>query len=122
MADQSWQFLSVKAFLEQANWHNVHPLDMDVQGFSSERDLPWQQETVEFFFQNCPWSGVSKYRSVNRLNETLFSLSLSVEDYFNCFVWEKPKIYKAKLNTGNAAKKPEPSEPSFTLNDLSNLF
>ena len=121
----SWKILSVAAFLDQVNWRNSQQLEFGADGATPIQDGPWQTETVEFFFQNCPWSGISRRRLAYQAPEAVFSLSLNVEEYFNCFAWVTPIAHSAPPVVSEKPKKveiPESTEPSFTLNDLSNLF
>lgn len=122
MANMPWQLLSIQDFLAQVNWNNSSLLDPTERSLSSEHGLPWQKETVEFFFKNCPWSEAAQKAQYGTTVSKPFSLSLSVEDYFRCFAWSTPVVIEKKNKKSRSSSVHEQLEPSLSLNDLSNLF
>lgn len=110
----SWQHFSVEEFFSQNNWSGV----ISTKGNDVLQDIPWLCQKIEDFFSNSNWQG----GIFSEIRQTDFSLTLSVEGFFQLFPWESgSKI----AHISNLEPLPEfnlSSNDELTLDNFGNLF
>lgn len=129
-----WQCLSVEEFFSNSNWQGDsrktnRPLQTEQNLSFSERPMPlsfwsrefWQCLTVEQFFSNSYLHDSTLARS-NEPIPTSLSLVFSVNQFFQCFVWEgRPKIASIP-QLEPVSQTTELSANHLKLNDFTDLF
>lgn len=112
----SWQRFSVQEFFRQSNWAG------DSQQVDEKKiieEISWLCLKIEDFFSHSNWQGklLEKFRS----SSLVFSLTLAVSDFFQCFVWEG-KTEIAALPELKSIPESDLADSDITLDDLSELF
>jgi hypothetical protein len=110
-----WQQFSVEEFFKQSNWSGKGELNS--AGILSE--VSWLCQKIEDFFGRSNWSG----ELLSEIARPAFSLTLTVEGFFQIFAWEAsakiaplPKLQHAtELNSGLNADE-------LRLDDFTDLF
>lgn len=112
-----WQSLTVQTFLERYNWSGKPAIFHPEPDESSP--TAWQHQTVNTFFQNLNWTG-QLVKQVSGATSHGFSPRLNVEDFFNCFVWERSPNIASLPDISQAF--PPSDEDDLDLDEFSNLF
>ena len=111
----SWQRFSVQKFFSQSNWEGSQQTTDLNEMF---QEISWLCLKIEEFFSHSNWQGELRAK----ISRPSFSLTLPVDEFWQCFAWEvNPEI--ATLPELQSAPKPD-SLPNdhLKLSDLSDLF
>ena len=117
-----WQKLSVQTFFGDYNWQGPHAvLNQDVHSYPLDQ-RPWQCFTVQEFWTLSNWQGRSRTLANLEEEEATFSLTLTVGQFWQRFVWDgQPQI--AVLPQLDASPSPRQSvDDNQTVSDFLNLF
>lgn len=116
MSDSSsWQNFSVQEFFGQSNWEGDHHTK-DLDGMFQE--ISWLCLKIEDFFSHSNWQG----ELAAKIGLPAFSITLPVNEFFQCFVWEINPQIAALPELESTPESNSSADDNLTLDDLSNLF
>ncbi len=111
----SWQRFSVQKFFNQSNWEGAQQTkDLD----EMFQEISWLCLKIEDFFNHSNWQGELRAK----VSRSSFSLTLSVNEFWQCFNWEENPQIAALPELKSAPKSDSFADNNITLEDLSDLF
>ena len=119
----SWECLSVAEFLHGSNWQGLPPKP-EATNLQHEALENWQTLLTKEFFSFGNWEGRSISTSSNNRQPKVFSLTLPVAEFFQCFGWYGNSTAYSSLKTKPVAPVEDrtSSATKLTVDRLSQLF
>ena len=116
MSDSSsWKYFSVQKFFSQSNWEGSHQNKDHDKMF---QEISWLCLKIEEFFSHSNWQG----KLLTEISRSPFSLTLTVNEFFQCFAWDVNPEFTA-LPESKISPKPESLPNNYIeLNDFRDLF
>lgn len=131
--ERTWQSLAVGEFIANCNWLGVSPQILSEVGevSGSVQQLQqalqaWETKTTKEFFALNNWDGrllvsITDTDTLSDLPNLVLALSLSNQQFWQCFAWVEPRDNTPKMIQPPAMPVSEPVA-EFTLDNLSELF
>ena len=121
----SWECLSVAEFLHGSNWQGLPPkLEKSATNLQHEALKNWQTLSTKEFFSFGNWEGRSISINSSDRQARVFSLTLPVAEFFQCFGWYGNLTAYSSLEIKPAIETEDKTTTTkqITVNQLSQLF
>ncbi|MGB5637022.1 MAG: hypothetical protein WBM44_20200 [Waterburya sp.] len=116
MSDSSsWHQYSVKKFFSQSNWEGNHQKkELD----EMYQEISWLCLKIEEFFSRSNWQG----ELLGKISHPSFSLTLTVNEFFQCFAWDVDLEIAALTEFKSTPKPKSLPNDHLKLNEFTDLF
>ena len=113
----SWQQFTVEEFFSQNNWSGTSTKESD----RLLQEIPWLCQKIEDFFSHSNWQG----EIIAELSKADFSLTLSVEGFFQLFAWDmeaRETVISQLSPLSEANSSFDDEDDELDLDNFRNLF